>query len=323
MPPASPANESRRRLLALPAAALPLFGACALSPHSPAFDPLSQDPPPDPAYPADSLDVSFDSHGARLAGRLFLAAGHGPHPAVLISRGMPDLLGSLDVAMALRRAGFHVLSFNNRGCWGSQGSFSLEHAYEDMQAALAFLRRGELAASQRIDLDRLALLGFSWGGPVALKAAAADPRVRGLALIDATDMRSDIAELRRNPQPAIRWLSGLGAVRIDDPAAMIETLIAKEAFWNPLNERAGMAGKEVLVLVASQGTGAEPAQHPSLQQMFSATARVEALSFNTSHGFDDSRVALTRAVLRWAERLRSSTNSGVAPARLDAVLPHS
>src|SRR5437867_4115657 len=54
------------------------------------------------------------SGGARMNGRLFIAQGAGPHPTVVVARGMQDLLGSLDVAMALRRAGFNVLSFNYR-----------------------------------------------------------------------------------------------------------------------------------------------------------------------------------------------------------------
>jgi len=296
----------RRATTLLAVGSLALLSACANPPAaSPAFDPVTQDPPtPDPAFPAGSQDLVFDSQGAKLSGRLFIASGPGPHPVVVIARGMPDLLGSLDLAMALRRAGFHVLSFNSRGCWGSEGTFTLRHSYEDVEAAVRYLRSDEVVKRHRVDPDRVALVGFSWGGPAVLKAAAADPRVRAVALLDGTDMRSDVEDLRAHPQEAADWLASYPAVRMTSPRAVIDEIVAQADFWNPLGDRQGLSGKDVLVVVATRGTGSEPPQVPSLQDMFRDVARVKAVTMETTHGFDDHRIALTRTVVEWASRLR-------------------
>jgi dienelactone hydrolase len=278
---------------------LAVLSACTSVPGA-GFDPVTQDPPADAAFPASSRDVSFDSHGARLSGRLFLASGAGPHPTIVIARGMPDLLGSLDIAMALRRAGFHVLSFNNRGCWGSEGTFTLRHSYEDVESAVNYLRSDWGAKQQRVDPDRISLMGFSWGGPVVLKAAAADPRVRAVALLDATDMRSDIDDMRAHPQETVDWLASMGAVRMTTPRAVVDEIIADADFWDPLAARASLAGKDVLVVVATKGTGSEPPQVPSLKDAFRDVARVEAVTMDTNHTFDDHRQALARTVVSWA-----------------------
>jgi len=310
------------RLVLVSGAVAALAGCCASMPDaattrvarslpaplmkaSPAFDPVTQDPPtPDRTFPGASHDVVFESQGSKLSGRLFTASGEGPHAAVVIARGMPDVLGSLDVAMALRRAGVHVLSFNNRGCWGSEGNFTLRHSYEDVEAAVRYLRSEDVMKRHRVDPERIVLIGFSWGGPAVLKAAAADPRVRAVALLDGTDMRSDVDDLRAHPQEAADWLASYPAVRTTSPRAVVDEIVAQADFWNPLGARQGLHGKDVLVVVATQGTGAEAPQVPSLQEMFRDVARVEAVTMETTHGFDDHRLALTRTVVEWAARLR-------------------
>lgn len=46
-------------------------------------------------------------------------------PAVLMLHGIPGTEQNWDVAYALRDAGFHCLVFHYRGCWGSEGNYSI------------------------------------------------------------------------------------------------------------------------------------------------------------------------------------------------------
>lgn len=277
------------------------LGGCA---GMKAFDPLTDDPAvADPAFPADSQDLTILSGGDRMSGRMFMAQGAGPHPTVVVARGMPDLLGSLDVAMALRRAGFNVLSFNYRGCWGSEGTFTLMHSFEDVNAAVGFLREEAHARQLRVDPGRIVLLGFSYGGPAVLKAAAADPRIRAVALIDGTDMRSDVDELKAHPQEAIAWMDSLLAVRLGSGKAVTDEIVSQADWWNPATAKEGLAGKHVLLVVASRGTGAEPVARPTMAEMFKDSARLTAVMLDADHGFSDRRIALTRTVLSWAQGL--------------------
>ena len=81
----------------------------------------------------------------------FLAAGAGPHPTMLLLHGLPGNERNLDLAQAVRRAGWNVLTFTYRGAWGSEGDFSISNAFEDTRAAMDFLRSDEAISAYGID----------------------------------------------------------------------------------------------------------------------------------------------------------------------------
>jgi pimeloyl-ACP methyl ester carboxylesterase len=49
---------------------------------------------------------------------LYIAAGEGPHPNVLLLHGLPGNEQNIDLAQSMRRAGWNVLTFHYRGSWG-------------------------------------------------------------------------------------------------------------------------------------------------------------------------------------------------------------
>ena len=106
---------------------------------------------------ADSASMQtfqISSHGALLNAFVYVAAGAGPHPAVVLLHGFPGNERNLDLAQDMRRAGWDVLYYNYRGSSGSPGEFSLSHAIEDTAAATAFLRRPEMTKLLRLDPSR-------------------------------------------------------------------------------------------------------------------------------------------------------------------------
>ena len=158
----------------------------AIAPATPrGYDPVTMDPPAsDSVHPARLAELEFESAGARLNGIFYLPAGPGPHPVVMLLHGNPGNERNLDVAQALRRAGYAVLYFNYRGSWGSGGTFSRTHAIEDVHAALRFVRSPLAAERYRVDSARVAVVGHSMGGWLALLAASGDPRVGCVGALD-------------------------------------------------------------------------------------------------------------------------------------------
>ena len=145
---------------------------------------VTGDPTRDRAHPARNRQLLIDSHGAKMNALFLLASGAGRHPTMLLLHGLPGNERNLDLAQAVRRAGWNVLTFTYRGAWGSEGDFSIAHSIEDTAAAMAFLRSPEAIRTYGIDIDRLVIAGHSMGGlDAALQAAnegPGDPPLAGL-----------------------------------------------------------------------------------------------------------------------------------------------
>ena len=123
--------------------------------------------------------VTFDSDGQRLLGTLYLARGYDPKPTALLLHGCPGLEQNADLAVALRDRGWNSLVFHYRGCWGSGGQYDLRMIPRDVAAAVSHLHGG---AYPGVDPGRLTVVGHSLGGWAAVLAAAADPRLRAVAV---------------------------------------------------------------------------------------------------------------------------------------------
>jgi dipeptidyl aminopeptidase/acylaminoacyl peptidase len=124
--------------------------------------------------------VTFDSDGHRLIGVLYLARGEEPKPTLLLLHGCPGLEKNLDIAIRSREAGWNALLFHYRGCWGSAGRYDLRTIPRDVTAAVDYL-----AGFPQVDPGRIAVLGHSLGGWAALVTAAAEPRLRAVAVYGA------------------------------------------------------------------------------------------------------------------------------------------
>jgi len=122
--------------------------------------------------------VTIQSQGSRLVGGLYRAAGQGPRPTAILLHGLPGVEKNLDIAYALRDGGWNCLYFHYRGSWGSEGAFSLAGRHDDLLEAKNWLQKQPC-----VDADRLALIGHSAGGYLALMAGAMDMGFQAIAAL--------------------------------------------------------------------------------------------------------------------------------------------
>lgn len=140
----------------------------------------------------------------------YLAGRDMPRPAVLLCHGFPGNEQQLDLAQALRRIGFHVMTFHYSGCWGSEGDYSFLSCLEDTETVIDYmLCHSELA----IDQDRLVLIGHSMGGFVAANTLAKRREFAAGVLITPGDLGGlyCLAEGNNDDENKLRHLLGEGA----------------------------------------------------------------------------------------------------------------
>jgi pimeloyl-ACP methyl ester carboxylesterase len=138
-------------------------------------------------------DVTVD--GLRLDTHVAAPRLPGPVPAVVICHGFPtDARGAVTAAATLpqladriaRECGWLAMSFAFRGCGNSEGDFSGDGWVRDLRAAVR-------ALDERPDVIGVWVIGIREGGTVALCAAAAEERIRGLATLAAPATLRDVA----------------------------------------------------------------------------------------------------------------------------------
>lgn len=273
------------------------------------YDPVTMDPAaPDSAYPAQMAELALESGGERLNAILYVAAGRGPHGVVVLLHGNPGNERNLDVAQAIRRAGYSVLFFNYRGSWGSGGTFSRTRAIEDMHAALRWVRSPETAARFRTDPARIALVGHSMGGWLALMATAADAGVACVAALDSRNVGAYGLLLRRDRSAesarvaADDWITAPGApYRAEGGGAgLVAEMKANAERWDATAQARALSDRPIL-LIGATFKADQDSLVAALNQ--AGARRVTALAWDTDHSFSDRRIALARAVTGW---LRSS-----------------
>src|ERR1700678_866631 len=109
------------------------------------------DPPADKAHPAAMTVLHVPTHGLLINGLLYSPPGRGAQSTLVIGHGRPGNEKNLDLAQAVRRAGWNAVTFNYRGSWGSPGSFKFAQNLEDAQSVLAYLRDPKNAADLGVD----------------------------------------------------------------------------------------------------------------------------------------------------------------------------
>jgi pimeloyl-ACP methyl ester carboxylesterase len=263
-----------------------------------------RDPGRDPDHPAALVDVAVESGGARLNGVAYVPAGPGPHPGVLILHGLPGYERNLDLAQALRRAGWTSMVVHYRGAWGSGGEFSFAHVLEDALAALEHLRSASMREVLRVDPARVAIVGHSMGGWAALLTGARS-EVLGTVSIAGFDLGAVARRLAGDPgfaawlhdtfEPQMAPLAGASSDRLFAEAAG-----AGDA-WAVARHAERFAGRPVLLLAATHDEEVPLEMHhePMVTAFERAGAVLTHRALETDHAYSDRRVELAETIAGW------------------------
>ena len=261
------------------------------------------DPPRDAQHPATNKQLLIPSHGVGMNALLFEASGKGPHPTVILMHGLPGNERNLDLAQAIRRAGWDVLTFTYRGAWGSPGDFSISNAIEDTAAALAFARSPD-AAKYGIDPRHIVLAGHSMGGATATITAAGASGLDGLILIDAWNPALGTSKGAVTREQLVTAFDDFGhSLHGATPESVAEEVVARRDQWNLVAFAPRLARLPILSVSAKYGL-ADKNELTTAALRKAGNARVTAIVMDTDHSFSDHRIALSGAVVRWLQALR-------------------
>lgn len=261
---------------------------------------IHTDPAPDPKNPARMEVLHIPSGGVEINGVAYVASGAGPHPVVVLCHGLPGNEKNLDLAQALRRAGWTVVTFNYRGSWGSPGKYGFANDLADVDAVLAYLRSPDVTAKLGSDAKRMVLMGHSLGGWATLLTAAKDRGLIGAVAFSPGNI-GRLAALPRDKR--IKALTNTGLETLATTAAKEADEIARNADAFDFT-RVGPGLKDVPLLLLTSEDGLRDAPDAlAVSIRLAGGSKVSQVHVATDHGWSDARIRLASEIIRWLDAL--------------------
>jgi pimeloyl-ACP methyl ester carboxylesterase len=259
------------------------------------------DPPRDTTHPARMVVLHIPSGDVKINGVAYTASGAGVHPTFVFFHGLPGNEKNIDLAQAVRRAGWNAITVNYRGSWGSPGEFRFANNLADADAVLSFLR--DSAKVLGVDTTRIVIAGHSMGGWVVAHTAAHHPELLGAVMISAADLgrvgsmpRAQLVAFMADNMESLAGVTAEG---------MADELLGGASNWTFDTDAPGLAQTPVLVLTSEDGLA--PQSNALVQHLRAeGNKRVTTLHRRTDHSWSDSRIALESAIIKWLQGLRRS-----------------
>jgi pimeloyl-ACP methyl ester carboxylesterase len=292
------------RLPALATACLLLLSSAGLAGAAPPEGlpaAVYTDPAPDAAHPARMVVLHIPSGGVAINGVAYLASGAGEHPTVVLCHGLPGNEKNLDLAQAIRRAGWNVVTFNYRGSWGSPGVFRFGQNLEDADAVLAYVEAPANAKVLGVDPKHIVIIGHSMGGWVSITTAAHHPELAGLVTFSAADMsRLGAAPLAIRVRNMAENMEALAGVTAESMAAEAAQSTTAHSFGKAAE---GLANTPYLALTSNDGLA------PDTDALVAAIrakggGKVDTAHVATDHGWSDHRIELEGIIINWLNSLK-------------------
>ena len=161
--------------------------------------------------------------------------------SVLFLHGYPGAQKNYDIAEHLALKGYRVFVMHYRGVWKSEGKYSLLSIYPDVEKILAYIQG--LGFSE----ERIALIGTSWGGFVALEIFARHPNLYKVILLSPfTNIDPDEEKLKKGAE--FLYSVTKPAIKNYEKEELLKDLKIVQKEYNPLDHLSKLDGKKVLMI---------------------------------------------------------------------------
>ncbi|SFB20074.1 MULTISPECIES: alpha/beta hydrolase [unclassified Bacillus (in: firmicutes)] len=239
-----------------------------------------------------------------LVGRMHIAEGAGPHPTIIMLHGFPGVIMNLDIASELHQKSWNVLVINYRGAWGSQGTFSYTNALEDVQATIQYIKQNKVADENRIDIDRIGLLGHSFGGFLALKTASTDPSIKAVASLSPANLGLFVHMIEQNPAIESQIYEGIKESSFFLHGCTAESIMEEvrnnRNDWNTFLFASTLVDRKLLLTAATHDDELPKAFfHDPLVQILENDKEFQHKVFETDHGYTNVRKELALTLDEW------------------------
>jgi dipeptidyl aminopeptidase/acylaminoacyl peptidase len=264
------------------------------------------------------VPVTFESKGANIHAIFYRALGVKPLPTVILCHGFPGNDGDVfGLGERLTKEGFNALVFNYRGSWRSEGQFKDANSLEDVISAIRYVKSGSVVQEFNVDPSRIALIGFSYGGGMALLGSLSDVSVKrvvdiaGGNLGEAGRMMKQSDGFRRAIEKSIEEGASSSGLRVNPKEVIIE-LLADPDKYDFVKHADGLSSKDILIIGGWRDQEADIEHH--ILPLFRALQRhgakqVQIEIFDSDHSFANVKGQLVDRILSWLKTPSKTTTA--------------
>lgn len=258
------------------------------------------------------IPIAFDSHGDKVSGIFFPASGEGPFPTVILAHGFPGGEGDVfGLGQRLSEQGFDALAFNYRGTYKSQGLYSPATSLEDVKSAIEYLKLPSTVKRFSVDSTNLCLIGYSYGGGMALLGSLFDPAIKRVVSISGADLNILAGQFKNDEEYRLAHQNFLDECMAD--STMCRGIGGKESHEWLFNHREDfdiLARAEQLSLKKifliggwrDESAAVEYYVLPLFRELRShSVENVDIQIYDTDHSFEGFRDQLANDIMIWLE----------------------
>jgi dienelactone hydrolase len=262
------------------------------------------------------IPVVFESKDANIHGLFYKASGVGPLPTAILCHGFPgnntDVLG---LGEKLMKEGFSSLAFNYRGTWESEGLLTNANSLEDVISAIRYVKSSFTVRKYNVDPSSITIIGYSYGGGMALLGSLNDPFVRRVVYIAGGNL-SEVARMMQQSDDFRRAVLKMVDQCISDSGfrgSKAEELFA-EIFedmdkYDVVKQAEALSYKDILIIGGWRDQENTIEHH--ILPLFRALQRhgakeVQIEIFDTDHSFANVRSQLADRIVSWLKRTPST-----------------
>jgi len=258
------------------------------------------------------IPVVFENKGAKIHAIFYQASGVKPLPTVILCHGFTgsntDVLG---LGERLMNEGFNGLAFNYRGTWGSEGMFTIANSLEDVVSAINYVKSSSTIREFNVDPSSITVLGWSYGGGMALLGSLNDPIVRRVVYVAGGNL-SEVARMMKQSDEFKQAILGMVDKGISDSG--FSSLSAEELFadvflnmdkYDLVKHAEAVSDKNVLIIGGWRDQENTIEHHilplvRALQRHKAKQVQIEI--FDSDHSFANVRSQLADRIVSWLRR---------------------
>jgi len=262
---------------------------------------------------SDPIEIYFSHNGNQLHGWFYTAQGNGPFSTVILLHGTVGQDSDIfNLGENLSKEGFNVMTYNYPGSWKSEGSVTHESSLSSVQSAINFVKSEYSMQSFKTDTSDIILLGWSYGGGMALLASTYDSTIKKVMTIALGDLSLIAEPLETNQEARSSFeqmvdgiLSNPSVARGTTGEKYVEEMINNKDKYDIKRYSEELAKKKLLFLVGwlDNLRRMEIDVLPLYRELQSKGAKnVKIYAYETNHYFVNVQKEFTETIIDWLRK---------------------